>query len=124
MGAAFAFAPAFAGAAFAGGAFPAAFAFAGARFFMPTRRAATFFFVVGSSDESIEAAITNAGDCSSAAGALGLQWAHSFEKAGDYPDCFFANDGCSSVYFNTSPNPSGNLNNFPDYGAVCHAPGT
>ena len=71
-----------------------------------------------------EAAITNAGDCSSAAGALGLQWAHSFEKAGDYPDCFFANDGCSSVYFNTSPNPSGNLNNFPDYGAVCHAPGT
>jgi len=67
---------------------------------------------------TIEQRITSESDCMSAASALGLQWAHSWNGINDVPGCIFADDGRSLVYWNSAQNNRDIVN--PQYAEICH----
>jgi len=68
--------------------------------------------------DNIQSTITTEAKCQKAGKELRLSWAKSYNKAGSFPGCFFANDGRSKVYFNESPKASKTVTN-AKYAAIC-----
>ena len=67
--------------------------------------------------------ITSESDCIAAAYNLQLEWQGSWEGHDDFPNCLFANDGRSKVYFNLSPKPSKTVHGgMLKYAAICQKP--
>ena len=67
--------------------------------------------------------ITSESDCIAAADNLQLEWQGSWEGHDDFPNCLFANDGRSKVYFNLSPKPSKTVHGgMLKYAAICQKP--
>ena len=60
-------------------------------------------------------------ECQVAAQHLGLRFANSYDKSGDFPRCLYADDGRNEVYFNLNPNP-GRDSVYSTFSAICKCP--
>lgn len=45
-------------------------------------------------------------ECLIAALNLDLEWGHAYYEDGDFPACYYAEDGRNKTFFNKSPNPA------------------
>ena len=60
--------------------------------------------------------ITQEANCKKAATELNLKWGNAYSGPSTFPGCQFANDGRSTVYFNTALKAKGNN---PKYQEIC-----
>ena len=67
-------------------------------------------------DERYE--IKSGDECKNAGFRLGVEWGNSYNQDGDFPACYYAQDGRNKVFLNQSPNPSRNNVN-SKYSAIC-----
>ena len=73
---------------------------------------------VGNMCSDIENELGSEQECQRAAANLGLSFAYSWDGTGDFPSCFYTDDGRNGVYFNLSPIPDRYSAN-PHYSAIC-----